>query len=449
MSAHQCGLCLSCGAPFFPDVENVQFFNRNGNLSVVYLNTEYVNNADIRRLYTTPRFATRIDQAHVFHESHHAVAIRYMCVRHSDDADVGMLLAPNQQVPDQPNAPLLYYHAPKSENARGAEAACWRRPARRRRLNMRPLLNLVLRAADPANASMRPVAQNLDQMYGTCVGCNLIMTQQANFKYLLGCGVAGRSNVHGGIIDDQPIAQYRMNIHRHALENAYGHWTRGAPNLSVHPALAAGDSLTSHVAYYLHLCLPYKPVAQPRDEFGARILNRRVRKSARTLYIEQCWLILEIAALATLLEEGHVTRANPMLAHGRHQHYGVLDLYVSFFLWRLIEFQHGGALQNFGLDFVQWHQKYYWEAMNCVHIFPRNQQRGILGQRMYGTTAIPARALVEQICKRLVHHYLNRLRPLVLFLTRAPNIPPDVEDFFVHPRVLRDLRNLSAQAHVF
>ncbi len=62
---------------------------------------------------------------------------------------------------------------------------------------MRPLLNAVMRAADPTNGNMRLVAQNLDLVYATCVGCNLIMTQQANFKYLLGCGVAGRSNPHG------------------------------------------------------------------------------------------------------------------------------------------------------------------------------------------------------------------------------------------------------------
>jgi hypothetical protein len=447
MSAHQCGLCLSCGVPFFPDVENVQFFNRQGNLSVVFLNTEYVNNPDIRRLYTTPRFATEIDRAHMFHQSHHAAAIQYMCSRHRDDADVGGALGVNQVVPDQRNAPLLYYHAPTSQIMRGAEAACWGRPNRRQRLNMRPLLGAVMRAADPTNGNMRPVAQNLDLMYSTCKGCNSIMTQQANFKYLLGCGVAGRSNPHGGIIENQPITQYSMNQHRQPLENAYGHWTRAAnPPPVVHPDMTASDSVTPHVAYYLHLCLPFKRQGQAHDAFRTNIASQQVRRSAKTLYVEQCWLILEIAALATLLEEGHVTRANPMLAHGRHQHYGVLDLYVSFFLWRLIEFEHGGALQNFGLDFVQWHQKYYWEAMNCKHLFRPNQRHGILGQHMYGTTAVSARTLVVQICRQLMRHYNGKLRPLIQFLIRAPNVPPDVEDFFVQPRVLRELRNLSAQA---
>ena len=98
-----------------------------------------------------------------------------------------------------------------------------------------------------------------------------------------------------------------------------------------------------------------------------------------------------------------------MLSHGMHQHLGALDLYVSFFLWRLVQFEFGARVSAV-LDFVQWHQKYYWDAIDCKAMFKRNHSHDIIGRFVYGTTNQPGRALVESICKNLIRFPFPRSR---------------------------------------
>jgi hypothetical protein len=448
MTELQCGLCLSCGAPFLPDVSQVEFFNREGVLSVLFLNAEFVRNRNIQTTYSTPNFSSRVEQAHVFHVSHHWDAIRYMCTRHRNDHDVGGgLVIPNTHdvILDQRSAAMLYYHSPSSAANRQARAATWARPPQADRLDMDSLLEFMLTTANLPNT--RTPQQDLDQTYACCKGCNALMTQQAGIKYILGYGPAGLRNVNGGVIQGHPIREYVAEQRRNQLPNAYGHW-RYAPvpapaNIVAHPDNTQQDTTAPHVAYYLHMCLPFKQPGVP-GVFDARIPNRARRQRARTMYIEQCWLILEIAALATLLEEGRVMAAPGTLrSHGMHQHYGVLDFYVSFFLWRLIQFQHGATMRANDLNFVQWHQRFYWDAINCAELFTRNERRLLICQRMYGATTQPAWALVEQICHRLMRHYNRKLRPLVRLIARDNRVPQSIKDFFVGPAVLRELRALA------
>jgi hypothetical protein len=449
MTGLQCGLCLSCGVPFLPDVSRVDFFNRQGVLSVLFLNSEFTHNRDIQQAYTTPKFSSGVDQAHVFHRSHHATAIEYMCERHTRDSRVGggAIVAGNV-IPDQANAAMLYHHAPTSQGNRQPRAATWDRPPLASRLNMRRLRKFVLRVGALPNA--RVPAQNLDQTYATCEGCNDLMTQKAGIAYVLGYGVAGARNVHGGVIQGQPVREYVADAQNHTLANAYGNWQYGNVPAAVvpRPDQTTQDSTAPHVAYYLHMCLPYKVHGQ-RDVFEARIANAAVRRQARAFYLEQCWLILEIASLATLLEEGPVmNEPNTRRAHGMHQLCGSLDLYVSFFLFRLLQFEHFAAIRTYDLDFVQWHQRYYWDAINCPGLFGPNERRVLIAQRMYGTTAQPGGTLVTQICERLMSHYRTRLLPLVRMLALQANVLPAIEDFFVAPPVLRELRALTRRVGV-
>lgn len=84
-----------------------------------------------------------------------------------------------------------------------------------------------------------------------------------------------------------------------------------------------------------------------------------------------------------------------------HQHLGALDLYVSFFLWRLVQFEYGQRVSAV-LDFAQWHQKFFWDAIDCKALFKHQGGQDILGRLVYGTTHQPGRALVESICKNLI-----------------------------------------------
>ena len=445
MTDLQCGLCLSCGVPFLPDVERIEFFNHEGVLSVVFLNTEFSRNHDIITSYNTPKFSSSVDQAHIFHRSHHFEALQYMCLRHANDDDVGGGHAHpvnGNRIPDNRSEALLYFHAPTSAGNRQPKAATWVRPPAADRLNMRSLFRFITTTANLPHT--RTPTQNLGQTYAMCTGCNALMTEIAGFRYMLGFGVAGRRNVHGGIIQGHPIREYAADPRGRTIENAYGHWryTRvpAVGNVVHRPDQTTQDSTAPHVAYYLHMCLPFQ-AAPNLNPF--RVVHGGVRRQrARTMFLEQCWLILEIAALATHLEEGRVMTGTRR-SHGMHQFYGVLEIYVSFFLWRLIQFRYGRFLGRHDMNFVQWHQRYYCDAINCDFLFRRNERRVLIGQRMYGRTTQPGGALVEQICKRLMRHFNTKLRPLILLVARQPNIPPEISDYFVHPAVLRELRALT------
>ena len=447
MGDSQCGLCLSCGGPFMPEIDDIDFFNRQGNLSLLFLDTEFKNSPDVRRIYEKPKLIGKRHRAHMFHQSHHATAVNYMCNMHEDDGDVGYgVVAPalNARVPDQKNAPLLYFHAPTSKGDKKGRAAFWFSPTQAERLDMRPLLKVILRASVLPGAG-GPLEQNLEQTFTTCDKCNYLMTQQADFRFLLGFNAAGVRNTRGKIIQGHPIQQFGMKPTT-PLPDAFGNWRFLAPPANVvdRPHFNDEDSEASHVGYYLHMCLPFKPPAQPHDIFQRRIANDEMRVSARTLYIEQCWIILEIACLALAVEEGRVSTGEGKLSHGMHQHLGALDLYVSFFLWRLIQFEHGNRVSAV-LDFVQWHQKFYWDAVDCKGLFAGGLRHDIIGRQVFGSTDQPARRLVETICKGLVFLYKVKLRHLVRLVAGYDVIPPAVKDYFVPLNTVRALKIRSIQ----
>jgi hypothetical protein len=313
MSDQQCGLCLSCGAPFLPDIGDIDFFNRQGNLSLLFLNTEFQNNLEVRRIFLKPSLLSKRHQAHVFHGSHHATAIEYMCTMHTHDRAVGGGVVPvdGGVVPNQFNAPLLYFHAPTSKGEKGPQAATWDRPARADRLKMSSLLAVIIQAANRPSA--RPIEQNLEQTYLTCDRCNYVMTQQADFRFLLGYRPAGMHNTRGTIIQGRPITQYRMVAHGPLL-TAYGQWAfKNPPAAPVpRPNFSQVDSEAPHIAYYLHMCLPFKRNGHAHDVFHEMIPDAPLMRSARKLYVEQCWLIMEIACLALSVEEGRVATVLPL-----------------------------------------------------------------------------------------------------------------------------------------
>lgn len=131
-----------------------------------------------------------------------------------------------------------------------------------------------------------------------------------------------------------------------------------------------------------------------------------------------------------------------------HQHLGALDLYVSFFLWRLVLFEYGSRVAGH-LDFVQWHQKFFWDAISCKGLFHGGRVYDVIGRFAYGVTNQPARALVEGICKKLIRLYERKLRPLVMLVARLEPVPREVKDYFVPLETVRALRLRSVQVLVF
>ncbi len=441
MTDQQCGLCLSCGAPFLPNIDEVDFFNREANLSVLFLNTQFKRNADIVRTYEVPKLCSQRQASHVIHVAYHQTALEYMCNRHTLDNDVGMppafAIMPNYVVPSAPNAPFLYYHT--ATGNKGPKAATWARPVRNVRLDMTLLLGSMI-DVDVNDALAVPL--QLEQAYDICAGCNALMTQKSHMRYLLGCRNAGAKNTRGALVPRDVFLQYNMESRRHALEDGYNHWMvqnvlgRRAPRRN------KADSDAPIIAYYLHMCLPFQTGGTP-NFFQQAEFRHPVRAHARSLYLELCWVVLEIACLATLTEEGTVTKPRgSKKSHGQHQHLGVLDLYVSYFLWRLMIYSYG----NRGyMDFVHFHQKYFCDARNCSGLLSARDRAVTTGRLMYNTSNLPARRLVEQICYNLMGYFLNELKPLFQLCTGGLDPPPEVKEYFLPPQVVRRLQTMSTE----
>lgn len=449
MSDQQCGLCLSCGAPFMPDIEEVDFFNREANLSVLFLNTQFKRNPDIVRTYDVPKLCSQRQASHMIHASYHETALQYMSGRHRHDDDVngGVVVAAGNVVADVGSAPFLYYHT--ATGNKGPKAARWTRPTANQRIDMSPLLDLL--ELDQFNDGWHAVPlPQIGVKYDICAACNALMTQKSHMRYLLGCRNAGRKNPHGNLVPLNSFTQHIMDQNGSTLDDAYGAWSfRNGAHTNA-PRRNKSDSDAPCIAYYLHMCLPYEVPGAPHYFNGIRFPHNQ--KRIRGLFLELCWVILEIACLATLNEEGTATKPGSRKSHGEHQHRGVLDLYVSYFMWRLTIYSRGNRRGNRRqIDFVQFHQKYYGDARNCPGLLNDGDRLVISGKLMYDTTKQNPKTLVEKICANLVGMYSDHFLPMIDLCTgEVRGIPPTVEQYFASPDVVRRMRGMSAQvrAHV-
>ena len=445
MGDNQCGLCLSCGAPFMPDLSQTEWFNRDANLSILFLNTQFARNPDIMRSFEVPKLCSERQASHMIHRSYHHTALDYMCNRLRGDRNVGTPAAmlAGYRIQDTPNNAFLYYHT-ATGNA-GPRAACWPRPPQDQRLNMRPLLRAIQRASMQPEAL--PIPQSLAQTYDMCAGCNALMTQKSHMRFLLGVRGAGLKNQRGRILQ-QPgvIQQFDMTAGRNGqtLDRAYGRWrVHQHPHPITSPNLVKADSDAPAIAYYLHLCLPFRDVA---GADGFQGIRANMRGTARAHYLQQCWLILEIACLATLLEENTVTKPHSRKSHGMHQHLGALDVYVSYFFWRMIQFRYAVIVNRRGMSFIEWHQKFYCDARNCRYdLLSEHDRRTTTGQLVYAQTDVPARTLVQTIGRRLVNYYRNDLTMLFRHIIGDQHVSRHVKDYFVPVAALRALRDRSIQ----
>jgi len=448
MGDRQCGLCLSCSTPFLNAADDVEVFNRDANLSMLYLNSEFKKNPDILRTYDFAKFCSERQSGHMIHKSFHHTALDYMTNRHTRDSHVGVPyvlgavapppLIPRTRIQDAVNVPILYYHT-ATGNA-GAMAATWQRPSRVDRIVHEAIFDILdeLCYNDLANH----ISQDLKQRFDVCFGCNMLMTQKSHMRFLLGVRGAGAKNGRGAVLPRGKITQYQVKTGRNTLDSGYGHWTISADPPIVSPTNAKTDSDAPCIAYYLHMCLPYDddPNRDPFEDFHVRH-----KADARALYLQLSWIVLEIACLATLLQEGTVTKANSKRSHGMHQHRGVLDLYVSYFLWRLIQFEHGPALLLNNIDFYRWHQIYFSDSRNCPGFLSYADRQVVTGRLMFGATDVDSKVLLLDISTRLVGYYRSHFSRLALFLTSPAAVPAFLSDYFPPPASARILGDMSLQ----
>lgn len=424
----QCALCLSCGAPFLPAKGGVSLYGRRGNLSILYIDDKCRTNRVMLETYDKPCFANVREEAHMIHGSHHEAALEYMCKRHKTDAGAGDPVA-NTPIPVQ-DGPFAYYKS--ASKAESPFVAAWDQPPAQDRVDLTPLWeHLVGTAPESVPRDRRGVVQtDLGLTYPMCQSCNALMTQLSYMRYIVGFASTADKNTYGSVIRDssQVIRAYSANKGNGArkLSDAYGKWRVPAASMGrvvMLPSRAtADDPEAPHIAYYLHLCQPFQavPGTDPFDSLPW-LQNSNSVESARTAFFQQAWVLLVIACVATQIEQGKLYGSHK-LTHGMHQHYGVLDVYVSYFIWNLCRYDYAPQLAVTGMDFLQWHQKYFWFAAELPGLGARDY--ACVGLACYNNVKVPSRDLLSHVCGRLMDLYCGALRPLVQFVTNTFPLPP-------------------------
>jgi hypothetical protein len=419
----QCGLCLSCGAPFAFKSQEISFFTRVGNLSVLFLNEECRRNPTLNSKYENPKFASKMQESHIIHRAHHQAAVRYMTKHHSGD-DAPKWPVGGGPIPDQ-NGPMPYFKAETGKT--GPEVAVWKRPTDAQRVKLPKLVKFF---ADFATARARTMDQNLDETFKICEGCNGIMTNLSMSRYLLGCNTVSENNP-APIIEQgsRPVSLRKANAQGVDLPNAFGLWTYdGLGGITRSPTQMSQDPLSPFVAYYLHLCLPYQASAADLPWMTAAV---------RLAYVEITWLLFMVACTVTVIEGGKFHGVKP--SSGPQQHYGVLDVYVSHVVWRLAVYEFGRTIVP---DFVQWHQKYFWEAIRLRGF--RTSGVTTVGLFACPDARMPSKDLIAGICEGIMTLYHEQLRPLILVVVGQPAGNVDPEEYAFAKRFFIPRRSLKA-----
>jgi hypothetical protein len=440
MGENQCGLCLSCAAPFAFHSQDVSFYDRPGNLSILYLNEKCRHHPALMERFIDPKFVDVKEKSHIFHESHHGAAIHYMTHHHSGDGppNVSGGAGGKQRIATQ-NGPMPYFTGARAST--GPKVATWIRPAEGQRVDLTPLLKFLVEHRDDHR---RLMVQNLDLTFFICKGCNALMTNAAMVGFLVGLGVNAKKNAQVPLIHvgDTPIAVRTADPDNVIdLTKAFNRWFYTPSDIpTLLPDQTSDDPIAPGVGYYLHCCLPFMApgvVGSPFAPGG----SLDVVKAVRLQYVELSWLILMITCTLTLIEQGKPYGDRP--TGGMQQHYGVLDVYVSYFVWRLMKYEFGDSNSR-SPDFVQWHQKYFWDAMRMPVFNGRRSQSG-LGAEILPNSQVAAQELFALVCTELMDLYEVKLRPLVMFVAKQafPAARSPDQDFtlryFVPPNALRAL----------
>ena len=447
----QCGLCLSCGAPFAPKDGGVGLYARRGNLSILYIEDKCNTNSVLMEAYEKPCFINVRQEAHMIHGAHHEAALDYMCHHHTTDEGPKKPVI-GGVVPNM-GGPFPYYKS--NTNRESGFVAAWDQPREDARVDLTPLWKHITGDKDQDMRWYRDgkIRSDIEVKHPMCQSCNVLMTQLSYMRYMVGFCSNAERNRRGSVIDVsfRGISSYKVEKNNAGpiLKNAYGRWrvTQSEMRKEIKYPTRSGtdDPEAPHIAYYLHLCQPFQATAAD-DPFAKNAWLRDCRsvEAGRIMYFQQAWVLLVIVCVATQLERGAVLAPHKQ-THGQHQHYGVLDLYVSYFFWNLCKYDYMLELLNAGMDFVQWHQKYFWFATELPSL--RARDLPIVGLACFATVDMGARDLLHDVCKRLMDLYYNDLQPLVKFVTNRLNPPHSVDEnfakhYFIPLEAMRTLRRV-------
>lgn len=324
MATQQAGLCLSCGAPFCPKPTDEINYDSLGNMSLAYINRQVRINKDAMTKIEHPAFYGVQESSHIIHKSHHRGAVKIMA---NERADTDIT---DNQI-DQKNGLFPFILAPESKKNSRPMVAEWNVPDSENRINLTSLSTLC---AEIEKGSKDGDDMNKDYtlMAGCCKSCNSTMTMEYWFRYHLYADEEGEERNRHRIIQDSPITLYNVKIDG-GIKNIekYDKWRKKerVGDFPDHDTPRNKEYMAPAVAYYLHLCLPFE---------DHHLLHDDEKERNKSLYVELCWVVLEIACLMCEYWRGSGDKENKQgSSKKRNQSHksplGAIELYFGYFCW--------------------------------------------------------------------------------------------------------------------
>lgn len=428
MNPQQYGLCLCCGAPFAPLVDDIIQFDKLGSISLLYFERDVRESELIQQRMnrgTIPHFCNRKQAAHMLHVSHHQQAVKFLITHHKINND-----------PITPQEKFPFFQAPST--ARRPFLATWGPRPNQDRVNMSPLWQLLTTFDPPPNQPTLPLSLEYNLTVDTCQDCNMVMTMQFWYRYHL--YTSTRLNPHR-IISNSPITVYTANIHGHNnLDNA-NHWTVlriiGINRTFPEPVYSkTHDYASAYIAYFLHLCLPANlpvlpaPPGIPHDNEIAK----------RGMFTRLCWIIMQITCLVCEYKRGAQDKGKFNVTS--KSILGAIELYISQFAW-FVSCYKDPALQ--GLTFIRWHQYYFCDLASWVF----TETGFLLADKVIPTNFTDtSKNLVQHVCHhttKLYNRYFNMLSNIIC-RRNTQTIPGYVKEHFLSTNEMRRLETICNRA---
>ena len=428
--AGQCGLCLSCGAPFLPMGEDVVEYDKLGNISVFYFQKLVRTSEVLRKTVGKPTFCSKPQEAHLLHETHHQHAVMYTVDKAADGHHVHEEEFPFMRNPTGSSAEALF--------------ARWQNPGAADVLDMKPLADFI-----SGLSTQGELVPDYDNKPRCCHDCNSTMTMRFWFDYHLTGAADGNASK---IIPNNSFTVFQADTRGNGNNKIekYPEWTRGAPEGTYPKPSTSREKQIIGAALGFYLDYSCRPLNTPGlADLGAAGYDKGQHYA---LYLHMCWVVLEVTCLLSEYwrGSGDAEQSSRTIKHNQclKTPLGAAELYFSYFCWRIVCFRYETVR---GLSFQSWHQIYMWYASDCETLFPREDH--FWASKLMADRIAPddmymgSRVLVETVARNMTTVLKDNIMKLGRHLSGAKDV--HLERYFVPRKYLQDLTILMHRQAIF
>jgi hypothetical protein len=278
----------------------------------------------LAHMHGVAHFCTSKQKAHIMHKSHHVDAIRFV-IEHCTHNKSGTL--------------YKFFKNPSAKNPVRFQAM-WNAPRQNKHV-LYGLFDFIMEELQVSDRK-QAMAWEYDLKVDTCTDCNMGMTMQFWYRYLL-----------YGNNPERMLESKCLRVQRLDDNDAPVGPIEQFPNDRYS---RTEDYFGAYIAFYLHSCLPHNLKKPAHMENNATFLH------AKQVYLKCAWITLQTVCLICEYKKG--AESSGKWNNHPKSLLGNIELYLSYFAWTLLNFKFPELQEKLG--FMQWHQMYVWDLPNSV-----------------------------------------------------------------------------------